>query len=573
MELRYPAELPITARRDELLDVLGRHQVVVVAGETGSGKSTQLPKLLLEAGRGVHGLIGHTQPRRVAARTIAERVADELGTTIGGAVGFTVRFNDRVGDETVVRVMTDGILLAELPRDRMLRRYDALIIDEAHERSLNIDFILGYLHQLLPRRPDLQVVVTSATIDTERFAHHFARDGVDAPIVEITGRTYPVEMRYRPLTDDGDQVQAVVDAVGELGREGRGDVLVFLSGEREIRDTADALARLERPGLEVLPLYARLSSAEQHRIFQPHSSRRVVLSTNVAETSVTVPGVRYVVDTGVARISRYSRRLKVQRLPIEPISQASANQRAGRCGRLGPGICIRLYGEDDFLARPPYTEPEIVRTNLASVILQMTAIGLGDVTAFPFVEPPDRAAVRDGYLLLEELGAIEPPEDDGTRRLTAIGRRLARLPIDPRLGRMVIEAERLRCVREVLVIAAALSMQDVRERPDEHRDEADALHRRFDVAGLRPVVDRGAVGPPARAATGAVVEPVPAAVPQRVPPLPPRAGVARPVQPAPPSRRIARHERQWRRRPSRPRPSGGARRPVVAPRRARRPPT
>ncbi len=483
MELRYPAELPITARRDELLDVLGHHQVVIVAGETGSGKSTQLPKLLLEAGRGVHGLIGHTQPRRVAARTIAERVADELGTTIGGTVGFTVRFNDRVGDDTVIRVMTDGILLAELPRDRMLARYDALIIDEAHERSLNIDFILGYLRQLLPRRPDLQVVVTSATIDTERFAHHFARDGVDAPIVEITGRTYPVEMRYRPRTDDGDQVQAVLDAVGELGREGSGDVLVFLSGEREIRDTADALARLERPGLEVLPLYARLSSAEQHRIFQPHSSRRVVLSTNVAETSVTVPGVRYVVDTGVARISRYSRRLKVQRLPIEPISQASANQRAGRCGRLGPGICIRLYGEDDFLARPPYTEPEIVRTNLASVILQMTAIGLGDVTAFPFVEPPDRAAVRDGYLLLEELGAIEPPEDDGSRRLTAIGRRLARLPIDPRLGRMVIEAERLRCVREVLVIASALSMQDVRERPEEHREAADTLHRRFDVAG------------------------------------------------------------------------------------------
>ena len=327
------------------------------------------------------------------------------------------------------------------------------------------------------------------------------------------------------------------------------------------------------PALEVLPLYARLSSAEQHRIFQPHSSRRVVLSTNVAETSVTVPGVRYVVDTGVARISRYSRRLKVQRLPIEPISQASANQRAGRCGRLGPGICIRLYGEDDFAARPPYTEPEIVRTNLASVILQMTAIGLGDVTAFPFVEPPDRAAVRDGYLLLEELGAIEPPEDDGARRLTPIGRRLARLPIDPRLGRMVIEAERLGCVREVLVIAAALSMQDVRERPEEHRDEADALHRRFDVPGsdlLSIVALWDHLRERQRALSS---QPVPTAVPQRVPPLPPRAGVARPVQPAPPSRRVARHERQRRRRPSRPRPSGGARRPAVAPRRARRPPT
>src|SRR4249920_1086728 len=332
--ITYPAELPVSQRRDDIAEAIRDHQVVVIAGETGSGKTTQIPKICLELGRGVDGQIGHTQPRRLAARTVAERIAEELGSPLGEAVGYQVRFTDVSADGTLVKLMTDGILLNELARDRDLRRYDTLIIDEAHERSLNIDFILGYLRQLLPRRPDLKVVVTSATIDTERFAHHFARDGVDAPIVEISGRTYPVEMRYRPLSGDGDQVQAVVDAVGELGREGRGDVLVFLSGEREIRDTADALARLERPGLEVLPLYARLSSAEQHRIFQPHLSRRVVLSTNVAETSVTVTGVRYVVDTGVARISRYSRRLKVQRLPIEAVSQASANQRAGRCGRV-----------------------------------------------------------------------------------------------------------------------------------------------------------------------------------------------------------------------------------------------
>jgi ATP-dependent helicase HrpA len=404
--LRYPEELPITARRDELVAALAQHRVVIVAGETGSGKSTQLPKLCLEAGRGVAGLIGHTQPRRVAARTIAERVASELGTSVGEAVGYSVRFDDRAGEDTLVRVMTDGILLAELQRDRMLRRYDTLIIDEAHERSLNIDFILGYLRQLLPRRPDLSVVVTSATIDTARFASHFADDGAPAPVIEVAGRVYPVEVRYRPVGDDGgDQVQAVIDAVDELERQGPGDVLVFLSGEREIHDTADALRR-DRPDVEVLPLYARLSSAEQHRIFEPHSSRRIVLSTNVAETSLTVPGVRYVVDAGTARISRYSRRLKVQRLPIEPVSQASADQRAGRCGRLGPGICIRLYSADEFASRPEFTEPEILRTNLASVILQMTAIGLGDVAAIPLIEAPDSAAVRDGYLLLEELAAI-----------------------------------------------------------------------------------------------------------------------------------------------------------------------
>ncbi|MET0578359.1 MAG: ATP-dependent RNA helicase HrpA, partial [Ilumatobacteraceae bacterium] len=494
--LRYPDELPITARRDDLLAAIRDHQVVVVAGETGSGKSTQLPKMVLELGRGVDGVIGHTQPRRVAARTIAERVAEELGSAVGEDVGFSVRFDDRVGDGTLVRVMTDGILLAELSRDPDLRRYDTLIIDEAHERSLNIDFILGYLRRLLPRRPDLTLIVTSATIDTARFAEHFADvGGTPAPIIEVTGRTYPVEVRYRPFgedpDDDRDQVQAVVDAIDELGREGPGDVLVFLSGEREIHDTADALRRRadHGPAPDVLPLYARLSNAEQHRIFQPHRGRRIVLSTNVAETSITVPGVRYVVDAGTARVSRYSRRLKVQRLPIEPISQASADQRAGRCGRVAAGICIRLYGEEDLAARPPFTQPEILRTNLASVILQMTALGIGDVASFPFVEPPDAASVRDGYLLLEELGALvahrdgDDGDDGGGRLLTRLGRRLARLPVDPRLGRMILEAERHGCVREVLVVAAALSIRDPRERPEDHRQAADEMHRRFDVPG------------------------------------------------------------------------------------------
>jgi ATP-dependent helicase HrpA len=485
--IEYPAELPITAWHDELLAAISKHQVLIVAGETGSGKSTQLPKLCVEAGRGVAGLIGHTQPRRIAARAIAERLASELHTSIGAAVGYSVRFDDRVGDDTLVRVMTDGILLAEIQRDPLLRRYDTLVVDEAHERSLNIDFILGYLRQLLPQRPDLMVIVTSATIDTARFARHFATDGVDAPVIEVTGRTYPVDVRYRPFGDDPgddrDQVQAIVDAVAELERESPGDVLVFLSGEREIHDTADALRGRNLRDTDVLPLYARLSSAEQHRIFQPHRGRRIVLSTNVAETSLTVPGVRFVVDAGTARISRYSRRLKVQRLPIEAISQASANQRAGRCGRVAAGTCIRLYSEEDFAARPEFTEPEILRTNLASVILQMTAIGLGDVAAFPFVEPPDAAAVRDGYLLLEELAAIGPADHDGVRPLTSIGRRLARLPIDPRLGRMVLEADRHACVREVLVIAAALSIQDPRERPVDERAQADASHRRFDVDG------------------------------------------------------------------------------------------
>ena len=483
--LGAPDTLPIADRYAELVETIANHQVVVVAGETGSGKSTQLPKICLAAGRGVEGMIGHTQPRRVAARTIAERVAEEVGSKLGEDVGYAVRFTDEVGDGTLVKVMTDGILLAEIQRDRDLRRYDTIIIDEAHERSLNIDFLLGYLAQLLPRRPDLTLIITSATIDTERFARHFARDGVDAPIVEVSGRSYPVEVRYRPYEEDErDQVQAILDAVDELSLEGPGDVLVFLSGEREIHDTADAIRRRRDPNTEVLPLYARLSSHEQHRIFQPHTGRRVVLSTNVAETSLTVPGVRYVVDAGTARISRYSRRLKVQRLPIEPVSQASANQRAGRCGRVAPGICIRLFSGEDFEQRPEFTEPEILRTNLASVILQMTAIGLGDVARFPFVEPPDSRAIRDGYLLLEELAAIEPSSrDDGRRQLTKIGRRLARLPVDPRLGRMVLEADRHGCVREVLVIAAALSIQDVRERPQENREQAAQLHARFRVPG------------------------------------------------------------------------------------------
>ena len=508
--LTYPESLPITERRDELLAAIRDHQVVIVAGETGSGKSTQLPKICLEAGRGVAGMIGHTQPRRVAARTIAERVASELGSKLGDDVGYTVRFTDQVSDGTLIKVMTDGILLAEIQRDRMLRRYDTLIIDEAHERSLNIDFILGYLKQLLPQRPDLKVIVTSATIDTARFADHFTIVGGDnvshgagpavtvpAPVIEVMGRTFPVEMRYRPLIDDDDpdvedhdQVQGIIDAVQELFSEGPGDVLVFLSGEREIHDTTDALRQLELRNTEVLPLYARLSAPEQHRIFERAPSggpgRRIVLATNVAETSLTVPGVRYVVDTGSARISRYSRRLKVQRLPIEPVSQASANQRAGRCGRVAPGICIRLFSEEDFDARPEFTDPEILRTNLASVILQMTAIGLGDVARFPFVEPPDRHAIRDGYGLLDELAALQAPIDgvrDGPRKLTTIGRSLARLPVDPRLGRMVLEADRLGCVREVLVIASALSIQDPRERPKDKGEQANEFHNRFKVDG------------------------------------------------------------------------------------------
>jgi ATP-dependent helicase HrpA len=473
----YPAALPISQKRDEILAAVRDHQVVIVAGETGSGKTTQLPKMCLELGRGVRGAIGHTQPRRLAARTVAERVAEELETPLGEAVGYKVRFSDHVSDDTLVKVMTDGILLAELLDDRMLRRYDTLIIDEAHERSLNIDFVLGYLAQLLPRRPDLKVIITSATIDPERFSRHFG----GAPVIEVSGRTYPVEVRYRPIAEDpdGDQIQAICDAVDELRSERRGDILVFLSGEREIRDTADALRRLDPSDTEVLPLYARLSAAEQHRVFQPHTGRRIVLATNVAETSLTVPGIRYVIDPGTARISRYSHRTKVQRLPIEAISQASANQRKGRCGRTADGICIRLYSEEDFQSRPEFTDPEILRTNLASVILQMATLGLGDVASFPFIDPPDHRNVRDGVHLLEELGAFDPSAKDDRRRLTPLGRKLAQLPVDPRLARMVLEAERYGCVREVMVIAAALSIQDPRERPTDSQQAAAEKHQRF----------------------------------------------------------------------------------------------
>jgi ATP-dependent helicase HrpA len=515
VKISYPPDLPVSARRDDIAAAIRDHQVVIVAGETGSGKTTQLPKICLELGRGVGPagggkLIGHTQPRRIAARSVAERIAEELGTELGDVVGYQVRFTDRTSKASRVKLMTDGILLAELQRDRDLRAYDTLIIDEAHERSLNIDFLLGYLKRLLPRRPDLKVIITSATIDVDRFAAHF-----DAPVVEVSGRTFPVEVRYRPLLElpeddeegepvQRDQTEAIVDAVRELSAEGPGDVLVFLPGEREIRDTADAFDALKSDRLEIVPLYSRLSAADQHKVFSSHPStvRRVVLATNVAETSLTVPGIAYVVDTGVARISRYSVRTKVQRLPIEPISQASANQRSGRCGRVSDGIAIRLYSEEDFEGRPEFTDPEILRTNLASVILQMASLRLGDIARFPFVEPPDRRNVKAGTDLLEELGAITTEaaqrhtEGAGGRpdrmtsrqgdrrpqpgvRLTAVGKRLARLPIDPRLGRMILEAERLGCVRDVLVIAAALSIQDPRERPEEQRAQADQQHARF----------------------------------------------------------------------------------------------
>jgi ATP-dependent helicase HrpA len=481
-EITYPEQLPVSQKKDEIAEAIRDHQVVIVAGETGSGKTTQIPKICLELGRGVRGMIGHTQPRRIAARTVAERVAEELRTPLGEAVGWKVRFTDQVDpDATFIKLMTDGILLAEIQTDRDLRAYDTIIIDEAHERSLNIDFLLGYLAQLLPRRPDLKVVITSATIDPERFSRHFG----DAPIIEVSGRTYPVEVRYRPLLEedsddaDRDQITAITDAVEELMAEGPGDILVFLSGEREIRDTADALNRKQYRFTEVLPLYARLSHAEQHRVFQPHTGRRIVLATNVAETSLTVPGIKYVIDPGFARISRYSHRTKVQRLPIEPISQASANQRKGRCGRTSDGICIRLYSEEDFLARPEFTDPEILRTNLASVILQMTAAGLGDIEKFPFIDPPDHRNIRDGVQLLQELGALDPAQKDPRKRLTPLGRKLAQLPVDPRLARMVLEADKNGCVREVMVIAAALSIQDPRERPADRQAQADQLHARF----------------------------------------------------------------------------------------------
>ncbi|MFC6152756.1 ATP-dependent RNA helicase HrpA [Nocardioides yefusunii] len=521
--ITYPEQLPVSQRRDDIAAAIRDHQVVIVAGETGSGKTTQLPKICLELGRGTPDengrtrLIGHTQPRRIAARSVAERISEELaadgiGTELGDVVGYQVRFTDRTSRSSRIKLMTDGILLAELQRDRMLHKYDTIIIDEAHERSLNIDFLLGYLKRLLPKRPDLKIIVTSATIDVERFSQHFAdAKGTPAPVIEVSGRTFPVEVRYRPLIlvdedgedrtdDDGevvqrDQTEAIVEAVKELSVAGPGDVLVFLPGEREIRDTADAFDALKSDKLEIVPLYSRLSAAEQHRVFSSHSPlvRRVVLATNVAETSLTVPGIKYVVDTGVARISRYSARTKVQRLPVEPISQASANQRSGRCGRVSEGIAIRLYSQEDFESRPEFTDPEILRTNLASVILQMTSLGLGDIARFPFVEAPDKRNVQSGVQLLEELGALSSTKQEtkqetrndakgtgrGGVRLTRLGQRLARLPIDPRLGRMILEAERLGVVREVIVIASALSLQDPRERPADQQAQSDQFHARF----------------------------------------------------------------------------------------------
>ncbi|WP_281545313.1 ATP-dependent RNA helicase HrpA [Grimontia sp. SpTr1] len=479
--ITFPEQLPVSQKKDDIAEAIANNQVVIVAGETGSGKTTQLPKICMELGLGVSGVIGHTQPRRLAARSVATRIAEELETELGKTVGYKVRFNDQVSEESRVKLMTDGILLAEIQHDRFLNQYDCIIIDEAHERSLNIDFILGYLKQLLPKRPDLKLIITSATIDPERFSNHFR----GAPIIEVSGRTYPVEVRYRPLVEDSedtdrDQLQAIFDAVDELHDEGPGDILIFMNGEREIRDTADALNKRNLRDCEILPLYARLSSAEQNRVFQSHSGRRIVLATNVAETSLTVPGIKYVIDPGTARISRYSYRTKVQRLPIEPVSQASANQRKGRCGRVSDGICIRLYSEEDFLSRPEFTDPEILRTNLASVILQMTAIGLGDISAFPFVQPPDSRNISDGVRLLEELGALkEGKKDDDHKRLTETGRNLARLPIDPRLARMVLESARLGSLHEVMVIASALSIQDPRERPSDKQQQSDEKHRRF----------------------------------------------------------------------------------------------
>lgn len=523
-KITYPEQLPVSARREEIRKAIIANQVVVIAGETGSGKTTQLPKICLEAGRGQAGMIGHTQPRRIAARSVAERICTELGTQLGDAIGYQVRFTEEVSENTLVKLMTDGILLAEIQHDPLLLRYDTLIIDEAHERSLNIDFLLGYLAQLLPQRPDLKLIITSATIDTERFAEHFGHYSVTShhkptPIIEVSGRTYPVEIRYRPLEEplhEGekqdrnsarDLVTGIIDAAAELEAEGEGDILVFLSGEGEIRDVQQAFAeelgpRYIQPGgksqvpraIEVLPLFARLSAAEQHRIFEPHTHRRIILATNIAETSLTVPGIRYVIDPGTARISRYSNKTKVQRLPIEEVSQASANQRAGRCGRVADGICIRLYSEENFTARDEFTQPEILRTSLASVILQMLNLGLGDITSFPFIDPPEERAVRAGMQLLEEIGALRsasaPARKRGhdvrerkggraQRELSRIGRQLARLPIDPRLGRMLIEAQERGCASDVLVLVAALSVQDVRERPVEYQAQADQLHARF----------------------------------------------------------------------------------------------
>lgn len=477
-KLHYP-DLPVTDKRHDIAEAIRKHQVVIVAGETGSGKTTQLPKICMEAGRGVQGMIGHTQPRRLAARTVAARIAEELQCELGSHVGYKVRFHDQVNENSYVKLMTDGILLAEIQSDRMLMQYDTLIIDEAHERSLNIDFILGYLKQLLPKRPDLKLIITSATIDPQRFSRHFG----NAPVIEVSGRTYPVDVRYRPWQDeeDSDPLQGLFNAVDELCTEGLGDILIFMNGEREIRDTADALRKRNLRDTEILPLYSRLSNTEQNRIFSQHAGRRIVLATNVAETSLTVPGIRYVIDPGTARISRYSYKTKVQRLPIEAISQASANQRKGRCGRVAAGICIRLYSEQDFLGRPEFTDPEILRTNLASVILQMLALGLGDMSRFPFVEAPDNRHIKDGLRLLEELGAINGSIDgQHPLRLTPLGRQLARVPLDPRLARMVLAAPQFGCLEEILIITSALSIQDPRERPMDKQQASDEKHRRFE---------------------------------------------------------------------------------------------
>nr|WP_100549965.1 MULTISPECIES: ATP-dependent RNA helicase HrpA [unclassified Pseudomonas] len=490
--MRYDDALPIAAKRDEIKAALEKSQVVVIAGETGSGKTTQLPKICLEIGRGVHGLIGHTQPRRLAARSVATRVAEEIGTPLGELVGYQVRFEDQSKDGTLIKLMTDGILLAETQHDRFLEKYDTIIVDEAHERSLNIDFLLGYLKTLLPRRPDLKLIITSATIDLERFSKHFNGAGLpDAPIIEVSGRTYPVETWYRPLAaevdEEGERLlddlsidQGILAALDEIAEHERsvgkrpGDVLVFLPGEREIREAAEVLRKANLRHTEVLPLYARLTPAEQQKIFAPMPGRKIVLATNVAETSLTVPGIRYVIDSGTARISRYSYRAKVQRLPIEPVSQASANQRKGRCGRVEPGICIRLYSEEDFLGRPEFTDPEILRTNLAAVILQMLHLRLGSIEDFPFIEPPDGKAISDGFNLLQELSAVNRES-----QLTPIGRQLARLPIDPRLGRMVLEGAKQGSLEEILIVAAALSVQDPRERPMDRQQAADQAHAQW----------------------------------------------------------------------------------------------
>lgn len=496
LTIEYPEQLPVSQKQREIKAAIAANQVVIIAGETGSGKTTQIPKMCLDLGLGIEGKIGHTQPRRLAARSVANRLCDELGCELGSAVGYKVRFNDQVSTESYIKLMTDGVLLAEMQSDKYLNQYDTIIIDEAHERSLNIDFILGYLRDLLPKRPDLKVIITSATIDPESFSKHF----FNAPIIEVSGRTFPVEVRYRPIDElpqtsdsayqDNEQIMAIFAAVEELERESSGDILLFMNGEREIRDTADALSRQNYRNTEILPLYARLSAAEQNRIFSPHNKRRIVLATNVAETSLTVPGIKYVIDTGTARISRYSYKTKVQRLPIEPISQASANQRKGRCGRVSAGICIRLYSEDDFLSRPEFTTPEILRTNLASVILQMLSLNLGDLDRFPLIERPDGRYINDGIRLLEELRAIEANvtpgqsklrrhQPKGKLKLTSAGKMLSRIPVDPRLAKMVLSAGKTDVLHEIIVIVAALSIQDPRERPSDKQQKSDEAHKRF----------------------------------------------------------------------------------------------